>query len=127
MEIGFGNGDSLQGDSVGIHGWGETGKDCGMCSTRLVRQPLPHQRLRPRTRSLPRQLYNQPRFVSFKTYFETFKIFSAAKRCDFNRKMKKIPRYYFLRTVRYYLSLNRLCYYREKKIWKLFHQKSYEI
>lgn len=72
MEIGSGNGDPLQGDSAGVHGWGETGKDCGMCSTRPLCQPLPHQCLRPGTRSLPRQLYNQPRFVSFKRSFNSF-------------------------------------------------------
>lgn len=89
MEIGSGNGDPLQGDSSGVHGWGETGKDCGMCSTRPLCQPLPHQRLRPGTRSLPRQLYNQPRFVSFKTFLNTFKVFCIPTYLSIQRDFTK--------------------------------------
>ena len=61
MEIRPGDGDPLQGDSPRIDRRGKTGKDCGMCSTGPLCQPLPHQRLRPGTRPLPRQLYHQSR------------------------------------------------------------------
>lgn len=61
MEVGPSNGDPLQGNSVGVDGRGTAGEDCGMCSAGPLRQPLSHQRLRPGTRSLPRQFYHQPR------------------------------------------------------------------
>lgn len=61
MEVGPSNGDPLQGNSVGVDGRGTAGEDCGMRSAGPLRQPLSHQRLRPGTRSLPRQFYHQPR------------------------------------------------------------------
>lgn len=61
VEAGPGDGHTFQGHTARVHGWGETGKDCRMRSAGTLREPLPHQRLRPGTRSLPRQLYNQPR------------------------------------------------------------------
>lgn len=54
MEVGFGYGDSFQGDSVGIDGRGEARENCGVRAARSLRQSLSHQRFRPGTGSLSR-------------------------------------------------------------------------
>lgn len=61
METGSGDGDTVQGDTAGVHGRGETGKDCGVRTAGTLREPVPHKRLREGARFVPRQLHNESR------------------------------------------------------------------
>lgn len=57
MATGSRHGDTVQGNPAGEHGWRTVGKITGMYASQLMREPLPHQRVRPRIRLVLSQLY----------------------------------------------------------------------
>lgn len=57
MATGSRHGDTFQSDPSREHGWRAVGKVAGMHTPQLVREPLPHQRVRPRIRPVLGQLH----------------------------------------------------------------------
>lgn len=57
MATGSRYGDTVQGNTAGEHGRRTVGKVAGMHTPQPLREPLPHQRVRPRVRSVLGQLH----------------------------------------------------------------------
>ena len=61
LAAGPGDGDPVQSHPAGEHGRRAAGEVTRVRAPRALRQPLPHQRVGPRARPVPGQLYQQPR------------------------------------------------------------------
>ena len=61
MEAGFGHGDTVQGYPVGKHGRRKAGKVPDLPTPWIVRESVPHQRFRPRTRLILGELHQHAR------------------------------------------------------------------
>jgi len=55
------HGDTVQGDPAGEHGRRTVGEVAGVHAPQPVREPLPHQRVRPRVGPVLSQLHKQSR------------------------------------------------------------------
>lgn len=91
LAVGSGDGDPLQGNSPWVNWRRATWKDGWMRPARSLRQSLSHQCLRPRTRSLPRQLYYESRWV-----YQPIQVWADI----FSREFKYVKDYYYERPVK---------------------------
>lgn len=57
MAAGPRHGDTVQGDPARKYGWGTVGKVTGVHTSQPLREPLPHQRVRPRVGPVLSQLH----------------------------------------------------------------------